>query len=88
LSPFKTILEISRGLLSEPVRDPTSSPALKEKWSQPSIACPPRSMANCQSPEILAAVAAGSDTGSGRRTGGGDDAQASQQRNPAAISVR
>ena len=51
-------------------------------------------MANCQSPEILAAVATGSDAGAsdgldaGCRGGGGDDAQASQESAPAAISVK
>jgi len=66
------IFEISRGLLSAPVKEPTRIPEFSAKCSQASTDCPPRSTATCQSPEILAAVAAGSETGtSAGRAGAG-----------------
>jgi hypothetical protein len=69
------IFEISRGLLSAPVKEPTRTPEFSAKCSQASIVCPPRSTATCQSPEILAAVTAGSETGTSTgRAGAGASA--------------
>jgi hypothetical protein len=63
--------------LSAPVREPTRIPEFSAKCSQASTDCPPLSIATCQSPEILAAVASGSETGaSDGRAGAGAGAGA------------